>query len=100
VKKHVVCAMSVILAAMVCISALTTHNIHKSRDLTLAVGELKDPDSVSFRNVHSNSGGTCGELNAKNSFGAYTGYQKFIVVKNHVVIYDTIDDRTWATICK
>lgn len=39
---------------------------------------LKDPSSAEFRNVHFYSGGkaavACGEVNAKNSFGGYSGY--------------------------
>ncbi|TKI02661.1 hypothetical protein [Martelella alba] len=50
---------------------------------------LKDPGSADFRNLHyyvktQNKDGTtvgfvCGEVNAKNSFGAYTGFKKFMV---------------------
>jgi hypothetical protein len=43
---------------------------------------LKDPDSAQFRDVFvSNTGGlpvVCGEVNAKNSFGGYGGFQRFI----------------------
>lgn len=51
---------------------------------------LKDPSSAQFRNVRrlsfldmgdkdpwSYSGHYCGEINGKNSFGAYIGFQKF-----------------------
>ena len=33
-----------------------------------------DPDSAKFRNQKGN----CGEVNAKNRFGGYTGYRRFI----------------------
>jgi hypothetical protein len=44
---------------------------------------LKDPSSVEFRNVYFHRGSesipvTCGEVNSKNSFGGYVGFQKFI----------------------
>ncbi len=43
---------------------------------------LKDPGSAQFRNVFfSRADGTpvvCGEVNSKNSFGAYGGYQRFV----------------------
>lgn len=43
---------------------------------------LKDPDSAEFRNVRFYSGSgqpvTCGEVNSKNGFGGYTGFQQFI----------------------
>lgn len=44
--------------------------------------KLKDPDSAEFRNVHyySGSGGpvVCGEVNAKNSYGGYNGFEPFV----------------------
>lgn len=50
---------------------------------------LKDPTSAMFRNVYfkkdekqlksGTSGYVCGELNAKNSFGAYVGYGPFYI---------------------
>lgn len=45
--------------------------------------KLKDPDSANFRNTFFHMSGkglpfACGEVNSKNSFGAYGGYQKFI----------------------
>ena len=47
------------------------------------ISRLKDPDSAEFRNVYLNYGinnipVTCGEVNSKNSFGGYTGFQQFI----------------------
>lgn len=48
-----------------------------------AVGvKLKDADSARYRNVAFYSGGgtpvVCGEVNARNSFGGYSGYERFI----------------------
>lgn len=45
--------------------------------------KLKDPSSAEFRGVYFNRGKdglpvTCGEVNSKNSFGGYGGFQKFI----------------------
>ena len=43
---------------------------------------LKDADSAKFRNVRFGTGAekdtVCGEVNAKNSFGAYGGYVTFL----------------------
>lgn len=43
---------------------------------------LRDPDSADFRNSRFYSGGdvpvTCGEVNAKNALGGYTGFERFI----------------------
>lgn len=47
---------------------------------------LKDPGSAQFRNLYLSSDKTgvlpvlCGELNAKNSYGAYIGYRRFYAV--------------------
>jgi hypothetical protein len=41
--------------------------------------DLKDPQSVQYREVRSfQSGSVCGEFNAKNSYGAYTGFKPFV----------------------
>lgn len=46
--------------------------------------EFKDPDSVNFRNMQVEKNPptngviyVCGEINAKNGFGAYVGYERF-----------------------
>src|SRR5690606_39009213 len=51
----------------------------KSAAKAAVVAQLKDPDSVQFRDlvVGTKSGRVCGEFNAKNSFGAYVGYKWF-----------------------
>lgn len=45
---------------------------------------LKDADSAKFRNVRFGSGDEsdtiCGDVNAKNSFGAYDGYSAFLAM--------------------
>lgn len=44
--------------------------------------KLRDPDSAEFRDVRFYSGGptpvVCGEVNSKNGFGGYSGFQRFI----------------------
>lgn len=49
---------------------------------------LKDPDSAKFRDVKLNKAKTalCGEVNAKNGFGAYGGYQSFVAVDSAAFI--------------
>ena len=44
---------------------------------TLAA-DLKDPDSAKFRNVREHRNNVCGEYNAKNSYGGYVGFERFI----------------------
>lgn len=52
------------------------------RNKELMRQRLKDPYSAEFRNVFvSRSSGSpvvCGQVNAKNSFGGYAGYKRFI----------------------
>lgn len=53
------------------------------KGMSLVRAKLKDPSSAIFRNVYFHRGVdnlpiTCGEVNSKNSFGAYGGFQKFI----------------------
>ncbi|HAV4657533.1 TPA: hypothetical protein JIU96_07345 [Acinetobacter baumannii] len=43
----------------------------------------KDPDSLTYRNLDSffdkdGNSYACGEVNAKNSFGGYVGFRKFV----------------------
>jgi len=45
--------------------------------------KLKDGTSAKFQNVYFHKGSdgipmTCGEVNSKNSFGGYSGFQRFI----------------------
>ena len=41
---------------------------------------LKDGESARFRNQWE----LCGEVNAKNGFGAYTGFQRYIMTKEKI----------------
>lgn len=45
---------------------------------------LKDPDSAEFRN----QSGMCGEVNAKNGFGGYTGYRRFMAANEDMVVFE------------
>lgn len=40
--------------------------------------DMLDPEAAQFRNVISDDRCVTGEVNAKNSFGAYTGYKHFV----------------------
>ncbi len=54
-----------------------------------AAYDLKDPSSAQFRNVRvvSYNGGrlVCGEINAKNSYGAYVGFAGFMATDTEAV---------------
>lgn len=57
--------------------------------------DLKDPDSAKFRNVRAGLRGkdymVCGEINGKNSYGAYSGYRPFMVWGQHTMTPNTPD---------
>jgi hypothetical protein len=48
----------------------------------VVLSKLRDPDSAVFRNVHPTPNGVtlCGEVNAKNGYGGYTGFKKFYTI--------------------
>ena len=58
--------------------------------------DFKDPEGAKFRNIgiyksKTGKGGVsvCGEVNAKNSYGAYTGYTPFVVSEDLVAIAES-----------
>ncbi|HHR5887117.1 hypothetical protein [Providencia rettgeri] len=64
---------------------------------------LKDPSSADIRNSRlGKSGVTCGEVNAKNSFGAFTGYKNFIQIGSTTLIDDGSSEFTkeWNEMCR
>lgn len=65
--------------------------------------KLHDPDAAKFRNQR----GACGEVNAKNLFGAYTGYKRFmyggpsmIFIENDPKLADGAFEDAWEQLCK
>ncbi len=69
---------------------------------------LKDPDSAKFRNVFFHKGPdgvpmTCGEVNSRNAFGAYAGFQHFISAGKPELTYleEQVTDfaKTWKRFC-
>lgn len=67
---------------------------------------MKDPDAAKFRNValyisSFDQPRICGQVNGKNSYGAYTGFGDFFLdPANGEVTFetDTHDPETWAMI--
>lgn len=60
---------------------------------------LKDPESARFRNLFLSvpqkegmNPSTCGEVNARNSYGGYTGFRWFFMLKDEPLIWDDSDD--------
>ncbi len=71
---------------------------------------LKDPDSADFRNVGYYSGGkegasaVCGEVNAKNSFGAFSGFERFVAMGPEVAFLESDVEasefaKVWQGVC-
>lgn len=77
-----------------------------------AVGEravlarLKDPDSASFRSqFRGKSGAACGEVNSKNSFGGYKGYQRYMASGGGLVFFEeeiapAEFEGAWSNLCR
>lgn len=68
---------------------------------------LKDPDAATFKNVYANkleNGGIviCGEVNSKNIYGGYVGFQKFYSPGTRVLFREdspSTFDRVYKIIC-
>lgn len=77
-----------VVAAVVAAPAVLAQNYSAMMSKAKAVvsHESKDPESAKFRNLgiyRSKTGKpdpyVCGEVNDKNSYGAYVGYKRFVV---------------------
>lgn len=81
------------------------------RDKSTIENMLKDADSAKFENVFisfvSDSPVTCGTVNAKNSFGGYSGFKDFIAAKSAGIsvvrgdgqMADSEFVKTWNLVC-
>lgn len=74
------------------------------RARTSVAGHLKDPDSAKFRNERQVSDvAVCGEVNGKNTFGAYSGFAQFLAKKRpggfDVIIDPDMTDRFAGSVC-
>jgi len=82
------------------------------RDKSTVEAILKDADSAKFENVYisfmQDSPVTCGKVNAKNSFGGYTGFKEFIAAKSAGItvvrgdgqMVDSEFVKVWNVACK
>lgn len=66
-------------ATLACVAALAGCSDTGSAKTAVA-DQMKDPSSAQFREVRRVDDAVCGEVNGKNSFGAYSGFQRFFVV--------------------
>ena len=68
--------------------------------------KLKDPSSAEFRNQFIGKKGVpCGEVNAKNSFGGFTGFHRYIAVGAELTVFPNDMpvgefDSSWSLACK
>jgi hypothetical protein len=64
---------------------------------------LKDPASAHYRNITYRTRNSlpvlCGEVNARNSFGGYTGFEYFVAMGNLVQIGGREMHDLWNTFC-
>ena len=79
-KKFLLLAFILGIAIAGYIGLLKYKKEHKFDEIKQQVSYyFKDPSSTQFRGVVRSGGHICGEVNAKNGFGAYGGFHKFYV---------------------
>lgn len=83
---------------------LETETIYEAKKAVSVL--LKDPSSAEFKEVFFNEtqkGGpvACGQVNSKNSLGAYTGFQRFISNGKTTFIEESDENfaDTWVQVC-
>ncbi len=68
--------------------------------------QLKDDESSRFRGQFiGKSGAPCGEVNAKNSFGAYAGFSRYVASGSGLVVLEAEMppgefDKVWSQLCR
>lgn len=92
--KNVFLGIAAVLMLVACVetTAVSVQPVRlSSSQLALVKGQVvenfKDPGSAQFRRivtyrVANGDTATCGEVNGKNSFGAYVGFKQFYVRSN------------------
>jgi hypothetical protein len=77
--RKVICVVGFLLVAC---GQTSQEEIFKKEVETAILLDLKDPDSAQFRygpyDIFPELKLACGEVNSKNSFGGYTGFQRFV----------------------
>jgi hypothetical protein len=84
--------MKIILSILISLILVTTLIFFKNQLFVWPsikeklLDNLTDPNSALFKNEKQSGKYICGEINAKNTFGGYTGYKKFIAHKKGFII--------------
>lgn len=72
------------------IEADRIRQIHLDAQINRIVrSKLVDPDSAQFRN----QSGKCGEVNAKNRMGGYTGFKRYVVLSEELAFIEGAMDQ-------
>jgi len=87
-----------ILMILLCLASGCTSKEQAAADrLKVAVAaKLKDPGSAQFSNLKLNGTILCGEVNGKNSFGAYSGADQFTATDTFVHLRNEFVERDLA----
>lgn len=82
-----------LLAVLLIAGAAHAENQSVEKAKALVAAKMKDPGSVQFLDVvHAPPHGTvtgdivCGRVNAKNSFGGYVGYRRFVSFGSSAIV--------------
>ncbi len=86
-----------LLLLVLLMSACTSKEQSAADRLKLVVAEkFKDPQSVRFTGLKFDGVTLCGEVNGKNSFGAYVGSDKFAATDTFIHIRNEFVERDLA----
>lgn len=88
-KKWVVCA-TLMVGACQWVPGSDQNKIEAAQQRV--ANELRDPASAQFRNSRIKDGWVCGEVNGKNGYGAYSGFQRFVVGPDTLTLEPTGTD--------
>lgn len=70
-----------LLTAVMFCALLTSCNSSERQAQEVIRNQMKDPDSARFGRFETNGKKACLEVNGKNSFGGYTGFQTAFLEK-------------------
>lgn len=96
-KKRVILLAIAMVTVTACeqSKSLTPTEKFAQKALQSARDSMKDPTSVKFKNVQGNAAAKCiyGEVLAKNGYGAYSGYNRFVWVDGELFVHqkDSLD---------
>jgi hypothetical protein len=111
---------STLLAGLIAVTALSTGAVLAQSDAEdssqfagakkAVIEKLKDPGSATFKDLavsKNNKYVVCGHVNAKNSYGGYVGFRRFVAfvsqgkatMPDTAVVDENIIDSMWGKFC-